>query len=101
MIFLDVSEFSGASCVQGRTGFRGSDCNLFTRLKNPLTTYMINQAAIHPKCSLCCFRAMVMLLVASCLVLRVSCVSRALAGFMVFLVGPLVFLGCLAAGSGV
>ena len=43
--------------------------------------------------SVLCIRAMVLLLLASCSVLRVSCVSRALAGLMVFLVETLVFIG--------
>ena len=45
--------------------------------KHPLTFFVIHDAAVHPpspsQCILCWFRAVVLLLLASCLVLRVSC----------------------------
>ena len=60
---------------------------------------MVHNAATDPKRILCCFRAVVSHLLASCVFLVFSC--RALDGFLFVLVGSLFcFLGFLAVESG-
>ena len=61
---------------------------------------MVHDAATDPKRILCCFRAIVLLLLASSVFLVISC--RVRAGFLLFLVLFLVFVGrVLADESGV
>ena len=56
---------------KGDTDFRGRDYNCLIFFQHPLTNFMIENATIDPKSILCCFRAIVLLLLASC-VLRVG-----------------------------
>ena len=64
-----------------------------------LTTYMVRNAATDPKRILCCFRAVLSLLLASCVFLVFSCMV--LDVFLFFPVGFLVcFWGFLAVESG-
>ena len=54
--------------------------------KTALTIFLVHNAATDPKRILCCFRAVVLLLLAACVFLVVYCKA-----FLVFLVGSLVF----------